>query len=176
MTTYLDYFVPEPGAGIMQIMVLNEGDSVRRYGEGNLEECMDELLGPELIVTYQRPYYTFRNSFKELEHVLKLHHTKERWFDLFAEIRKQTGKQISLNNLIKGTFGENLALKVRRLGNSLGDPRYNPGLDGKMEDRLWALKEMYEYVLQFDQVSYIEEGTTYWAEITVNENPELEDW
>ena len=175
MVTFFDYFIPEPGRGITMACVLNENGQLIYYNEWNIEESLDELLGNELIITYERPYYSYRNAIPQLTHIMELHHLKERWYDIFSELRKATGKQIALSKVIKGTLGDDIELKITRLGNSYGDTEYRPNLDTKMEDRITALKELYNYIRQFDQVSYEQEGTTHWAEIIINESPELED-
>jgi len=175
MVTYFDYFIPEPGRGITQAVVLNENGQILQFTEWNLDESLDELLGNERIVVYERPYYSYRRALQHLEHIMELHHLKERWFDLFTELRKATGKQIALSKVVKGTLGDDIEHKITRLGNSYGDPEYRPHLDEKMEDRITALKNLYAYILEFDQVSYEQEGTMHWADIIINENPELED-
>lgn len=175
MATFFDYFIPKPGRGITEATVLTEDGQLREYHEWNLDESLDDLLGNDLIVVYERPYYPYRDALPQLEHIMKNAHLKERWYDLFSELRKATGKQIALSKVVKGTLGDDIELKITRLGNSYGDPEYRPNLDLKMQDRIRALKELYDYIVQHDQVSYEQDGTTHWADITINESPELED-
>jgi len=175
MTTFLDYFIPAPGRGVMLAATMTEKLDIKQFGEDEIDESVDELLGQDLIVTYERPYYSYRNSIPELEHVLQQYNVKNRWLDIFSEVRKATGKQIALSKIIKSTISEEAELKITRLGNSYGDPEYRPNLDQKVEDRLRAVKELFDYILQHEQISYEQNETTYWAEIIINESPILGD-
>ena len=174
--TFLDYYIPYPGRGIVAAASMQEGEQVRIYDESSIEEIVTDLLDQDLIVTHERPYYNFRNAMTGYEHILEQYHVKERWLDIFSEVRKATdGKQIALSKLVSSTLGDEAELKIRRLAQSYGDPDYRPNLADKVEDRLIALRELYNYILKFDQVSYEHNGTVYWAEVIINENPPLED-
>jgi hypothetical protein len=176
MPTFLDYYIPYPGRGIVAAASMQENEQVKVYDETSIDEIIIDLLDQDLIVTHERPYYNFRRAMAGYEHILEQYHVKERWLDIFTEVRKATdGKQIALSKLVKSTIGEEADLSIRRLANSYGDPDYKPNLADKVEDRLIALKELYSYILKFNQVSYEQNGTVYWAEVIINESPPLED-
>lgn len=168
MTVFLDYHLE--GKRIITLSILDESNNIKTYTEAALPKVTEEIAGIELVVVFERPIINLYKAMEGYEHYLDDNELRKRWLDLHTIVRKKTGKTIALSKIAKSTLGLGPQSKINRLDKQVG-PRDPVEIETKMTERLEILKKVFDYVIQFDQLSFEKHDETIWVELTIDENP-----
>lgn len=168
MTIFLDYYL-EDGT-IQTISTMDDRNMVKTFSGRNLNDVITELPGIELIVTFERSARHIYKMLEEVKHYLDDYEIRKRWYDLHTQIRKETDKTVALSKIAKSTLGLGPQSKINRLDKQIG-PREQVNIEIQITERLAALKQVFDYLIQNGQLSYEKHDETIWVELDVDENP-----
>jgi hypothetical protein len=168
MTTFLDYHIED--TEITMIATMDDSKNIRLYTKREIEKVVNALMGIELVVVYERPIIHIYKTLEGLEHYLDDSDLRKRYYDLHTAIRKETGRTIALSKVAKSTLGLGPQSKLNRLEPGIG-PRTQAEIELQMNERLEVLKQVFDYAIQNDQLSFEKHDETIWVELTINENP-----
>lgn len=166
MTIFLDYY--RYNNQIIDLGVREENGLYHNFHRGQLDRVVAYLMGQGPIVVFKKPKYILMKELVGLEHYLEDQRISERWTDLWLLIKNDTGVQTSLTAVVEGSLGEEET--IPRFETAI-DPRERPDAPQVLEKRLALLHKIYNYAIQYDQLSLIKDARTITAEIYINENP-----
>ncbi len=168
MTIFLDYYIEDKK--INMIATMDEMNNIRVFTERAIDKIINELMGIELVVVYERPVINIYKVLEGMEHYLDDSDLRKRYLDLHTLIRKETGKTVALSKVAQSTLGLGPQSKLNRLEPGVG-PRTQVEIELRMNERLRVLKQVFDYAIQHDQLSFEKHNETIWVELTINENP-----
>lgn len=168
MTIFLDYYL-EDGT-IQTVSTMDDRNMIRTFSGRNIDNIINELPGTELIVTFERSARHVYKVMEGVEHYLDDYDIRKRWYNLHTAIRKETGKTVALSKIAKSTLGLGPHSKINRLDKQIG-PREQIDIEIQITERLAALKQVFDYLIQNGQLSFEKHDETIWVELDVDENP-----
>lgn len=168
MTIFLDYHLAD--GKIQVVSTMDEMKKIRTYSGRATENIIEELPGTELIVTFERPVRHIYNTMGGASFYLDDYDVRKRWYDIHTAIRKLTGKTVALSKIARSTLGLGPQSKINRLDKQIG-PRTPVEIETQITERLIVLKQIFDYAIQHDQLSFEKHDETIWVELTIDENP-----
>lgn len=173
MAIFLDYYAPEKDEGITDLAVL-EGSVTKFFRGTSIADAISLLAGRELIVVFEKPIGQLLRTAQGYEHIIDDYNIRHRWYDLHLAVRNASGYSASLSKIARSTLGEDAYSGITRLQPAMDD-KYRADIENKMDNNLRALREIYNYALKHDQLSFLRGLETIWVELSINENVDLED-
>lgn len=147
MAIFLDYHRED--RKITHLTVMESNQLAYDFTADRLDECIEYLMLPGHIVTFQRPLlYLMREL--EIYPVMEDIPVRRKWLDFYTLLFKESeGKGPSLEKLARATLGE--VPRITRLNKFDANETL---IIQKMHDRLDLLKMIYDYGVQHGQLSY----------------------
>ena len=168
MTIFLDYHIEENK--ITTIATMDDSKITKMFSSRGISNVVNELARIELVVVYERAIVHLYTALEDVKHYLDDNMLRKRWLDLHTVIRKETGKTVALSKIAKSTLGLGAYNKITRFTRKVG-PRDQIDIEQQLTERLEILKQVFDYAILHDQLSFEKHDETIWVEFEIDENP-----